>query len=166
MAIAAAIPYILLITSAVGAYAAVQQGRAANAAGKYNAAVAEQNAQLSRQQALEQSAQQDRENFMRLGSIRAAQGKTGGVASEGSVLDIIGQAASQGELQKQYIMRAGEAKARGLEGTAQLESASGKNAQTTAYLTAGSELLGGGIQAYGAQQKLNPNATPTGLKRI
>jgi hypothetical protein len=146
---AAAIPLLPLISAGVTAVGLVMQGRAANAAGKYNAALAEQNAATARQEAAMMAQQQDRENFLRLGAIRAAQGKSGGAADEGSVLDVIGDAVSQGELQKQYITRTGEMKARGYEGTAALDRANGRNSMTAGYLSAGASLLGGASSYYG-----------------
>lgn len=143
---AAAVPYLVLASAGVTAYAAIRQGQAAKAASKFNAAVADQNAQIARQEAQDLAMQQSRENYLRLGAIRAAQGKSGGAAGEGSVLDIIGDAASQGELQRQYILRSGELKARGFQSTAMLDRAQGKNAQTAGYLAAGSALLAGGSE--------------------
>lgn len=145
---AVAVPYLVVASAAVSAYGAIRQGQAAKAASKFNAAVADQNAVLARQEARELAVQQSRENYLRLGAIRAAQGKSGGAAGEGSVLDVIGDAASQGELQRQYILRSGEMKAAGFTNTGMLDRMSGKNAQTAGYLQAGSALLSGGAE-YG-----------------
>lgn len=150
---AQAIPYLMYAAAAVSAYAAVQQGQAAKATGKYNAAIAEQNATLAREESLKMAQQQERENYMRLGAIRAAHGKSGGEAGAGSVLDVIGDAASQGEMQRQHILYAGELKARGYNSTATLDRFQGKNAETAGYLTAGSELLSGTSKGYNSQIK-------------
>ena len=139
----AAIPALIIASTAVSVVGLVMQGRAANAAGKFNAAVAEQNATVARQEAAMLSQQQDRENYKRLGAIRAAQGKSGGASDEGSVLDVIGDAVSQGELQKQYIARAGEMKARGYDQTATLDRVKAYNDRSAGYMAAGSTLLGG-----------------------
>lgn len=143
---AVAVPYLVVASAAVSAYGAIRQGQAAKAASKFNAAVADQNAVLARQEARDLAIQQSRENYLRLGAIRAAQGKSGGAADEGSVLDVIGDAASQGELQRQYILRSGELKAAGFTNTGMLDRMSGKNAQTAGYLQAGSALLSGGSE--------------------
>lgn len=149
---AAAVPYLVVASAAVSAYGAVRQGQATKAASKFNAAVADQNAAIARQEARDLAMQQSRENYLRLGAIRAAQGKSGGAAGEGSVLDVIGDAASQGELQRQYILRSGEMKAAGYTNTGMLDRMSGKNAQTAGYLQAGSELLAGGAE-YGTLKR-------------
>jgi len=131
-----------MIAAGVSAVGAVMQGYSAYKMGKYNAKLAEGNADIARQEAKMLSQQQDRENYLRLGSIRAAQGKSGGAGDEGSVLDVIGDVAAEGERQKQYIIRAGEIKAGGYAATASLERASGRNAMTAGYLSAGAALLG------------------------
>lgn len=163
---AVAIPFIPYIVAGITAVGAVMQGYSARAMGKYNAALAEQNAVISRQEAAQLAKQQDRDNYLRLGAIRAAQGKSGGAAGEGSVLDVIGDVAAQGELQKQYIIRSGEYKARGYSATAALERASGSNAMTAGYLQAGASLLGavgtGGTSGTGSRSAYNSDLT---LKR-
>lgn len=151
---AAAVPYIVMVGAAASAYGAVQQGQAAKAASQYNAAINEQNAQLSREEALENARLQRREEYLRLGAVRAAQGKTGGAAGEGSVLDVIGMVAAQGEEERQRILYAGELKARGFNNTSTLDRYSGAQAQKTSYFKAGSELLSGAGNAYMAQNKL------------
>lgn len=151
---AAAIPYVMAAAAAVSAYSSVRQGQAAKAAADFNKTVEEQNAQITRANAQAQAQQQDRENFLRLGAIRAAQGKSGGAAGEGSVLDVIGDVAAQGELQKQQILYQGELSARGYGNTASLDSSQGKNALTSSYYKAGADLLEGAGNAYLAQNKL------------
>jgi len=145
---AAAIPFIPYIVAGIIAVGAIQQGQAARASGKYNAALANQNAQIAKQEADVLARQQDRENYLRLGAIRAAQGKAGGVAGEGSVLDVIGDVAAQGELERQNIIYRGQLKARGYQATAGIELAEGRNAATAGYMQAGAALLGGADQYY------------------
>lgn len=152
---AAAIPFIMVAAAVVGAASAVRQGQIAKATGDYNRKINEQNADFAREEALVKARQHDREMFMRLGAIKAAQGKNGGAAGEGSVLDVLGDAAAQGELERQYITYSGELKARGFQNTAALDSASGREAQRGSYLRASGELLGGASDAYGTSLKLN-----------
>lgn len=145
---AVAIPYLVIAAAGVAAVGAIQQGQAARAASKYNTVVQTQNAQLARAEALTLSQQQDRQNYLRLGAINAAAGKSGGSASEGSVLDVIGDVASQGELQKQQIRLGGELKARDFTNTAMLDDARGRQAQRSSYFQAGGDLLAGGSSYY------------------
>lgn len=152
---AAVIPFIQVAAAVVGAIGAIRQGQAARSAADYNAAIAEQNAQAIRQQSEIQTKQIERENFLRLGSIRAAQGKAGGDTGQGSVLDVIGDAAAQGELDKQNSIYRAELQARGYQNTAALDTFSGRSAQTAGFMKAGSELLGGGTNAYVTYNKLS-----------
>jgi hypothetical protein len=152
--IAPAIPYIMAATAAVTAISAVQQGRAAKAASKFNEQVNLENAALARQEALDQAVQADRDKYLRLGAIRAAQGHAGGAAGEGSVLDVLGDVAAQSELEKQDILYRGELRARSYGNTATLDRMSGSAAQSRANMAAGSELLSGASSAYSSYGKL------------
>lgn len=151
---AAAIPIMMIAAAAVSAYSAIQQGKAAEAAGNYNKVINDQNAAIARSDALAQAEQAKRENYLRLGSIKAAQGKSGGEAGIGSVLDVLGDTAAQGELDRQMILYQGEQRARGYTNTGNLEQYKGEAARTTSYYKAGSELLGGAANAYGAYNGL------------
>lgn len=152
---APAIPFIVAAAAVVGAGAAIQQGETAKAAANYNVKVNQQNAQIAKQQAEDLAVQRDRETFMRLGSIRAAQGKSGGSGSEGSVLDVLGDAAAQSELEKQYIIYRGKLGERQFNNTAGLDAFAGERAQTAGYMKAGSELLYGAGSYYKADSTLN-----------
>lgn len=155
---AAAIPWIIGATAVVGAIGAIQQGNAAKAAADYNATISMQNAEISRANAAAEARQIGRENYLRLGAIRAAAGRNGGVSGEGSVLDLLGDVAAQGELEKQQALYQGDLAARGYTNTATLDRFSGKNAQRAGYMKAGTDLLGGAAGAFGAQAKLTQTA--------
>ena len=152
---AAAIPYIMAASAVVSAVGAIRQGQAAKKAADFNAIINTQNAQIARSNAAAQAQQADREKYLRLGSIAAAQGKSGGEAGEGSVLDVLGDVAAQSEWEKQDILYQGEQRARGFTNTAALDTFSGKQARTAGYLKAGSELLSGGANAYVARDRLS-----------
>lgn len=155
MALAAVVPYMIAAGAAVSAYSAIRQGQAAKAAGDYNATVNEQNAQLVRQETQDLTRAQARENYLRMGAVRANQGKAGGAANEGSVLDVLADVAAQGELEKQQIAYQGALKERGYRNTARLDRFSGKQALQNSYMKAGSDLLSGAGTAYGAQTRIN-----------
>lgn len=162
----AAVPYIIAAGAAVTAYGAIQQGQAAKAAAQFNETVNTQNAELSRQEAADNARLQDRENYLRLGAVRAAQGKAGGAAGEGSVLDVIGMVAAQGEEERQRIVYAGELKARGFTNTATLDRQSGEQAVRSSYFKAGGELLGGVAGAYTANNRLAGAGNTTKISRV
>lgn len=133
---------IAVAAAAVSAYGAYQQGQAAKTQAKFNAKIADENAQSARAQSAMQQQQQDRENYKRLGAIRANQGASGGTM-EGSALDVLGETAAQGELEKQNIGYRGEMQARGFTNTASLDLFGGKQAEKAGNIQAGSELLKG-----------------------
>lgn len=158
----AAIPFIMMASAVVGAISAINQGNAAKSAADYNAQINAQNAQIARNDAAAQAAQQDRLNLLRIGSIHAAQGAAGGAAGSGSVLDVLGDVAAQGELEKQNIIYQGEQRARGYSNTANLDTFSGKAAQTAGYMKAGTELIGGAASSYKAYSSLTNAGTGSG----
>lgn len=151
---AVAIPFIVAAAAVVGAAAAVQQGQTAKAAAKYSVRVNEQNGQIARQQAEDLARQHDRETFQRLGMIKAAQGKSGGTM-EGSALDVLGDAAAQSELEKQYIKYRGELGERQYNNTAGLDAFTGDRMASASKMKAGSDLLAGAGAAYTSYDRLN-----------
>lgn len=138
------LPWLSAAGTAMSVYGSYKQGKMAQQAAKFNAKISEQNAEIARDQARQQVAQHDREQYLRLGKIRAAQGASGGQA-EGSVLDLLADTAAQGELERQDIMYRGELSARGYTNTAAVERFEGKAARSQSYLRAGSELLSGAV---------------------
>jgi len=151
--VAVAIPYLMFASAGLAAVSAIRQGQAAQAAAAFNATVQRQNAEMARGEAQMQAAQTERENFLRLGAIRAAQGASGGT-SEGSVLDVIADTARQGELERQFQLYKGEAAARGYTNTAALDEFEGRAAGRAGVLRAGTELLSGGASGLMAQRQL------------
>ena len=151
---AAALPVFTVLSAAVSAFGALRQGEASAAASNYNATINEQNAAIVRQNAADKAKQADREKYLRLGAIRAAQGRSGGTADSGSVLDVLGDVAAQSELEKQQIIYQGEQQARGYTNTAQLDRAGADNAESSGMFKAGSELLGGFSSYYNINDRL------------
>jgi hypothetical protein len=140
---------MMVVAAAVSAYSAYSQGQAAKKAGEFNAKVAQQNAEISRAQAAAQAQQTQRETFLRLGAIRAAQGASGGTM-EGSALDVLGDVATQGELQRQQDIYRGEMQARGYNNTASLDLMRAKSAGQQGTLSAVGSLAQGAAGAAGA----------------
>jgi hypothetical protein len=146
---APAIPFIMMAGAGMSAISAIQQGKAAKAAAEFNANIAKQNAGIAREQTVQEVRQHDREQYLRIGAIRAAQGKSGGTAA-GSVLDILGDTAAQGEIARQDIVYRGALTERGYNNSAALDEFEGNQAVKQSKLKAGSELLSGGAKSYDA----------------
>lgn len=151
---AAVVPFLQIAGTIFSAVSAISQGMNANAAGQRNAQINQQNAVIAHQNADAQNVQNQHDNYMRLGAIRANQGKSGGTGDSGSVLDVLGDVAAQGELDKQYTTYQADLQARGYINTANLDSASGSNALKTGVFKAGSELLSGGSDYYMGRSRL------------
>lgn len=141
---------IMLVGTAIAGIGAIQQGQDAKNASEYNAAVAEQGAVASRQQAAANAAAAERESRKRLGAMEASYGASGVNLSEGSPLEILQQSARDAEMDRLNIIYGGEVRAGGYSNTATLDRYRGEAAETSGYLRAGSELLGG----YGRSQSL------------
>lgn len=148
------IPVLQAVGTVVSVISALSQGSAAKQAADYNARVNLQNAEIARADAAAQAVQADREMRLRLGTIRANQGASGGTADSGSALEVLGDVAAQSELEKQNILYRGELAARGYTNTASLDTYSGSVAQRAGYLRAGTELLAGGVRTLDAYGRL------------
>lgn len=144
---AATIQTVGAIASFVGV---LSQAGAASNASKYNAQLAEQNAVTSRQQAAASAETADREARQRIGAMEANYGASGISLSEGSPIDILRQSATAAEMDRQNILYGGEVRASGYGNTATLDRYNASASQTSGYLRAGGELLGG----FGRSQSL------------
>lgn len=121
-------------------------------AAEHNARIAQQNAIIARQQARQQADQVARDSRLLQGEFLADAGARG-VGMSDSVLDILGDIVSQGELERQNVLYQGELQARGFKIEAAQERARGRNAMTAAFIGAASDLLSTGAR-YKTQQDL------------
>ena len=151
---------IQAVGTAFSVIGALNQGRQANDAAQYNAAVANNNAIAARQQAEANAAAQQRKARLQIGSMRASYGASG-VGLEGSPLDVIEQSAAMAELDRQNILYGGQLKSQGYQATAGLELMRGEAAVTGSYFNAGSALLTGMGKA-GSFTSSSPNPYPRG----
>lgn len=129
-------------SAAAGAYTAVSAGNAAKASGKYNAAVARNNAQMAQQQAKYEADRIAKRNKLIAGKQRAAYAKSG-VDLSNTVDDVMMDSSIEGELDRLAALYSGNVTATGLEARARLATAEGKNAQQGGYQRAAGSILGG-----------------------
>ncbi|HEY7824469.1 MAG TPA: hypothetical protein VIG24_16630 [Acidimicrobiia bacterium] len=153
---------LMIASTVVSAGAAVQQGNAAAASGRYNAQVAEMNATLADRRAkdaIERGAveeQQKRAEVAQLqGRQKAAMAANGVDLTFGSPLDTLVDTAVLGDLDALTIRQnsAREAYDFNVQGMnsradATLSRANARSAKTGGYLNAGATVLGGGASAY------------------
>lgn len=161
----AAAPFMLIATigsAVLGAYSAIQGGRAAEAnaraqqqAENYNATIQAQNATVARQQANAREEAQRRKARQFLGEQRAALAQAG-IGLEGSAADVYEQSAAEAELDALNIRYEGALDARGLLAQSEMSTYAGRvagvnatTARRSSYLDAASSLLSGASSAYG-----------------
>lgn len=139
--------------------AAKAQKEATIKAAKIEGAFARENAEFTRENgqiilslAAQEAAQSDRASRLRLGSIRAAAGASGGRLHSGSIVDIISDTAAQGELEKQNILFRGrlglreeEQKAKGFDVQVQLQDIRIEAAEKGAELAKSAAKSAGGF---------------------
>jgi hypothetical protein len=135
-----------IIGGVIGMLGALQAAEAQKQAALYNAAVEERNRLAVLAQADSEAISQSRENQRRLGTIRAAYGKSG-IDLAGSPLDVIQDTAIEQEFDIANIRYAGEVKAIGHEDAATLARMEAKNATTAGMFSAAGALFGGFSQA-------------------
>jgi hypothetical protein len=110
----------------VGAFGMLLGAKSSYDSGVQNAEVAENNARQERDLTMEQVAQADRQEFLRIGEMRAAAGASG--ATGGSFTDVMADSAAQLTLQKQSIQFAGAVNTERLLTGAAVQMAKGQNA--------------------------------------
>jgi len=137
--IAAAAAVASAVVGTVGAISTgISQGRAA----RYNAQVAENNAQAARQAAAFEADAERRRQIRLFGAQRAAYGKAG-VTMEGTPLDVVGDTAAEAELDLLAIRYQGELGYNRGQSEASLQRYAGRSARMSSYYDAGSSILKG-----------------------
>ncbi len=124
----------------------VHEGQAAENAAKYNASVAEHNANLSIHQSAEEERRQRVMAKRQLGDMRASYGASG-VQLDGSALDVLEDSAANAELDALTIRHGGQVKASNFLNEASLERFKGRMMKEQAYLKATGTLLETGAKA-------------------
>lgn len=145
------------LSSAVGVYSSIQQGKAQSEQAKYQAGIARQNRDLAEQQASAERRQgyenmiaRRQETAKLIGRQRAAAGASGAVVDVGSNLDLQADTAFQGELDAISLFNKGidagynaEIQAMQYGQQADAYEASASQYRNAGYLNATSAALGG-----------------------
>jgi hypothetical protein len=139
-----------------GTLGALQAGQASAASAKYNAAVAnvnaeqaKRNSELASQAGMEQAAMQERKTRAEVGAIRANQAAAGIDVNSGSALDVRSSAAELGELDALTVRSNATKEAYGYQtqessfkSQAGLDTTEASNDLTAGYTNAASTFLG------------------------
>lgn len=149
-------------STVIGGASAIQQGQAQASAARYQAKVADMNAEISQRQAkdaLERGAREEQQQRFKtaqiMGRQRAAMGANGVDLGFGSPLDTIADTAVMGELdalnvRKNFANEAYDYEVAAANGRANaaMSRSSAKSALTGSYLSAAGTVLGGASKGY------------------
>ena len=150
---------VAIIGAGVSAYSQIRQGQQAEAVGRYNARVAEQQATSARQAAAADAETKRRQFDRILGGQRARYGASGVIGSEGSPLLVMMQSEEEAALDVARVRAGGAAQAYGLEAEARLQRFGGRQARRQSYLAATGTFLQGLGTAAGTYGKGSTGTT-------
>ena len=154
---------ILVIGAAISAYSSIKQGQAAEQAGKHNAKISRQNADIAKKGAAREARQIRKQNYSREASLLAKGGASGVKVNTGSLLDVLAATHREGEIQAKEATYQGELSSRAYRNNASLELFKGKSAKQAGYLGAAGSLASsaGGFSANGGTASVNSFLTRT-----
>jgi hypothetical protein len=138
---------------AVTAIGQRQQGKAAQQAANYNAAIQRNQAIAAQQKAEFDADRQRQQAAAQRASARAGYAK-GGVALEGTPLLFLESSAEQAELDAQALIYGGNVQATGFQAQANLSELEGRSAARAGTMAAGTTLLTGAGEASNTYQTL------------
>lgn len=130
------------VSTGVGMAGSLREGQSAQAAANYNAAVQEQQAQITEAQAAEEERRQRAMARKVIGQGRANVGASG-IQMEGSPLDVLEESAANAELDSLTIRNQGQLKAWAYRAGANMERFKGESAMDAANFKATAYLLKG-----------------------
>lgn len=132
----------------LGTFGALQQGKAASDAAKYNAEIQRQQAAQEEANAAARATEQGTRTRQKVAATRAAAVQSG-LELDGSVADILDVVETQGALEGLTSLYEGTLKARGLRASAALNDSNARNSRTAGFIGAGTSLLTGASKLYG-----------------
>jgi hypothetical protein len=141
-ALAPLLPVISVVGTTVAVGGQIMGAIAAKNQADYEAAIADRNAEAARLQAQEDAARFRVDTRRRLASTRAAFGASG-LILEGSPIDLLGDAAVQGELDALTIEHGGRVRAQAFGAEAEAASMRGTASLIGGFGRASDTLLGG-----------------------
>lgn len=137
------------VSGVVGVIGKLTEGSANSAADRFNAGVADQNAQIAAEQGRQQLAQQQTDAYRKLGAIKAGFGASG-VTTDGSPLDVLADSYTQAENDANTIVFNSKIRQAGFQNTAALDTAKAGYDENAGYMGAASSALLGAKDTYKA----------------
>lgn len=150
---------LTVAAAAASAYATYSSSQAQEQAMKYNAAEAEKQAEMAREQQKFAAQQQSERDRRTRAAARAIQGSSGVEVGEGSSLLTDLDSAKQAELNYQAIRYQGDAQVRSLQSQATLDRFQASTAKRQGLIGAGASLLGG-LSSGASTYARTPSAAP------
>ncbi len=138
---------LAIASTAMQVAGAISQGQSQAAFARYNAALADQEAQRARDEARYQEKRVREQAGKTLSALGAGYGAAG-VAMEGTALDVLGESAENAELDALQVRYAGSAAEARAKAQATQDRMAAKIYQQQGYLRAASSLLGGASSIY------------------
>jgi hypothetical protein len=143
---------VAVVGAGVGAYGAHQQAQAAEDTAKYNAQVQRNQAEAETNVAKENVARAQTQARRELAALRAANASNG-LAMQGSPLAVLGDTATQLQLEALDIAYAGEARARALQSQASMSLYEGKTRASAIRTNSYAQLASSAAGAAGSYGK-------------
>jgi purine-nucleoside phosphorylase len=149
-----AVIYAMSAAAAVSAAASVYSGYQQSQANKYNAEVAQQNAEQARLDGMAAADQQRRDNQRKFGASQAAYGASG-VDMEGSPLSVMDDQFNEGTLSVLMQQHNAETKQNYYRNQSTGSQFAASQALAGGFVQGGAALIGGGAKAYGYGESAN-----------
>lgn len=146
----------------LSAYGAIEGGKAAQEAADAEALWMQRRAEEERGAASAAAAAKDKQTKLLMSRQLAVAAASGGGASDPTVVDLMAEAAGEGNVQARGAMWEGQNRAEGLTYQAALKRMEGQEAVRASYIKAGSSILSGmssfskykaGIPTFGKQEE-------------
>lgn len=150
-----------VVGGGVSAIGELNAGTEAEAEANHNAALADRDATITRQQTAENERRARVLGDKQLGSMRDAYGASGASTTESSALNYLRESASNAELDALSIRYQGELKAQSYTNEGAELRRRGANAKAASKLAAAGSLLGGAAKGLGNVNFSRTQASPT-----
>lgn len=158
MAVAPIAAAAMAASGVISAIGAIRSGQATAASAKFNQNIADQNAEIARQQGVVDEMNMRRKQVQALGAIKAATGASG-VTMEGSPLDILESSTYQAEMDAQRVKYTSQLRSIGYINESNLYGMERSTARTNAALGAASSLLMSGSRASNMNNPMRTDNT-------
>lgn len=145
--------------SLVSAGGSILSGNAQAENAKFQAQQLNMKATEERAAASREAADQARKQALVTSRQQALAAAGGGSATDPSILDLMGDTAAQGYVQRGTTVGLGENRARGYEDAAAVQRLNARNARMAGFIDAGSSLLSAPMAAYKAYGSAIPSAS-------